>query len=96
MKVQDVITLEEGLEYLLITEVELDDKNYFLAMGIEDDSILAEDHFFCTAGKDEEGDYIDEVTDEETIQKLYVLLATTEALDSFPEIADKLIQADSN
>ena len=96
MKVQDVITLEEGLEYLLLTEVEHEDKKYFLAMGVEDDKIITEDHFFCTPGKDENGDFIDEVTDEELIKKLYILLATTEALDEFPEIANKLLQEDSN
>ena len=96
MKVQDVITLEEGLEYLLLAEVEFEEKNYFLAIGIEDDKIYTEDHFFCTAGHDEEGDFVDEVTDENLIQKLYILLATSEALEQFPEIADKLLQGDSN
>jgi hypothetical protein len=95
MKVQDVITLEEGLEYLLLTEIEYEDKNYFLAVAVEDENIYIEDHFFCTTGHDEEGDFIDEVMDKDLIQKLYVLLATSEAIEEFPEIADKLLEGDS-
>lgn len=95
MQVQDVITLEDNLEYLLVTEIELDNQNYFLAVGVEGENIYTEDHFFCKSVKEEDGEYIDEVTDELTIKTLYNLLAAQESMEEFPEIIDKIIEEDS-
>ena len=53
MQERDVITLDENLDYLLVKELEFEDNKYFLAMGIDEDNIYAEDHFFLTVGTDE-------------------------------------------
>lgn len=92
MKEKDVITLDEGLDYLIVKEFEFEDKTYYLAMGIDEDNIYTEDHCFLTTGSDEKGEYVEEVEDEELLNKLYIIIAADESLDEFPELADILLK----
>ena len=96
MQERDVITLDDNLDYLLVKEINFEDVKYFLAMGIDEDNIYADDHFFLTVGNDDNGEYIEEVEDETIIQKLYVLAAAEEALDEFPGLADIILKEGSN
>ena len=92
MKERDVITLEEGLDYLIVKEFEFENQTYFLAMGIDEENIYTEDHCFLTVGEDEKGEYVEEVEDKELLNKLYIIMSTEEALDEFPELADILLK----
>ena len=56
MQERDVITLSEGLDYLLVSEIEHESEKYFLAMGIDQDNIYIEDHCFFKVGIDEKGE----------------------------------------
>ena len=94
MKEKDVITLAEDLDYLLVSEINHDNEKYFLAMGIDQDNIYAEDHCFFKVGEDENGEFVEEVEDEKLINKLYLICATEESLLEFPELADKLLEYD--
>ena len=92
MKKRDVITLAEGLDYLILKKFEFENKTYFLAMGIDEKNIYTEDHFFFTKNSDENGEYIEEIEDKELINKLYIIIAADESLDEFPELADILLK----
>lgn len=95
MQERDVITLDENLDYLLVKELEFEENKYFLAMGIDEENVYADDHFFLTVGEDEKGEYVEEVEDEELIQKLYILCAAEEAIDEFPDLADIILKEGS-
>ena len=92
MKERDVITLDEGLDYLIVKEFEFEKEKYYLAMGIDDENIYTKDHCFLTYGKDDKGEYVEEVEDKELINKLYIIAAAEESLDEFPELADILLK----
>ena len=45
MKERDVITLDEGLDYLIVKEFEFENETYYLAMGIDEENRSAEFSF---------------------------------------------------
>ena len=91
MQERDVITLSEGLDYLLVSEIEHESEKYFLAMGIDQNNIYIEDHCFFKVGIDEKGEeYLEEVEDEKLIKTLYLIVTTEEGLKAYPELADIL------
>jgi hypothetical protein len=40
MKERDVITLDEGLDYLIVKEFEFEGETYYLAMGIDEENTV--------------------------------------------------------
>jgi len=91
MQERDVITLSEGLDYLLVSEIEHESEKYFLAMGIDQNNFYIEDHCFFKVGKDENGkEYLEEVEDKKLLKILYLIVTTEEGLKAYPELADIL------
>ena len=95
MQERDVITLSEGLDYLLVSEIEHESEKYFLAMGIDQDNLYIEDHCFFKVLKDEKGEeYLEEVEDEKLLKILYLLITTEASLEEYPELADLILKGD--
>lgn len=95
MQEKDVITLSEGLDYLLVKEIEHENEKYFLAMGIDQDNIYIEDHcFFKVLKNEKDEEYLEEIEEEKLLRSLYLIMATEESLDEFPELADVILKGD--
>lgn len=95
MQERDVITLSEGLDYLLVKEIKHENEKYFLAMGIDQDNLYIEDHCFFKVLKDENNEeYLEEIEDEKLNKILYLIITTEESLEEYPELADIILKGD--
>lgn len=72
------ITLDDGEEYVLLSDTEKDGKRYLLAMGMEKDSLIEDRVAILEEIRDDEGLFVDMVTDRELIEEL------------LPELKEKL------
>lgn len=100
MKEQDIITLDNNKEYLLIDELAREEKQYFFAVEVINGNVCKTDSYiFLEAGEDEMGEYIEEVTDEKLFKELLLAELTREVTDEYPEIRqeiESMIEEDSN
>ncbi|MBQ5957295.1 MAG: hypothetical protein IJL46_06985 [Clostridia bacterium] len=72
------ITLDDGEEYVLLSDTEKDGKRYLLAMGMEKDTLSEDRVAILEEIRDDEGLFVDRVTDRELIEEL------------LPELKEKL------
>ncbi len=72
------ITLDDGEEYVLLSDTEKDGKRYLLAMGMEKDTLIEDRVAILEEIRDDEGLFVDRVTDRELIEEL------------LPELKEKL------
>ena len=72
------ITLDDGEEYVLLSDTEKDGKRYLLAMGMEKDTLNKDRVAILEEIRDDEGLFVDRVTDRELIEEL------------LPELKEKL------
>ena len=88
MKENDRVTIEDGKEYLLLSEIKIDEnQKYFLAIEVIDNKLDIKKSVFFRAGTDEEGDYLEDVVDAEEIKALALYISTKEFLEVRPEYA---------
>lgn len=88
MKENDIVTIEDGKEYLLLSEIEIDEnQKYFLATEVINKELDLKKSVFFRVGTDEEGDYLEDVVDPEEIRGLATILSTKELLEVSPEYA---------
>lgn len=64
------ITLDDGEEYVLLSDTESDGKRYLLAMGMEGDSLIEDKVAVLEEIKDDEGLFVDRVRDRDLIEGL--------------------------
>ncbi len=72
------ITLDDGEEYVLLSDTEKDGKRYLLAMGMEKDTLSEDRVAILEEIRDDEGLFVDRVTERELIEEL------------LPELKEKL------
>ncbi len=72
------ITLDDGEEYVLLSDTEKDGKTYLLAMGMEKDTLSEDRVAILEEIRDDEGLFVDRVTDRKLIEEL------------LPELKEKL------
>jgi hypothetical protein len=72
------ITLDDGEEYVLLSDTEKDGKRYLLAMGMEKDTLSEDRVAILEEIRDDEGLFVDRVTDRKLIEEL------------LPELKEKL------
>lgn len=72
------ITLDDGEEYVLLSDTEKDGKRYLLAMGMEKDTLSEDIVAILEEIRDDEGLFVDRVTDRKLIEEL------------LPELKEKL------
>lgn len=81
LKENNVITLDSGERYLLLHELEnVEGKNYFYAIGVQDDDNLDKDDLQFFEVSIEDGEELVEVVDPET--ELFKTLTAIEFIDS--------------
>lgn len=93
MEIRDIITLDNGADYLLVEEYELDNNKFFLAVGVDEEEALLDDQNIqiLYAGEDEEGEFVEVVEDEKILQQIYAAILTEEVAEDDPEFANKVI-----
>lgn len=86
ISVGNVVTLENGFEYLILEELEKDGKKYVYAVKTLEDDNLTDEYIVFEAIIDENGEFIKTVTDKDLYDQL---------LDEFSDVvADKILSAD--
>lgn len=97
MKEQDVVTLEDGKEYLLLDELDYGHKKYFFSVEVnENDEIINPDKgIFLQVIKENGETYLEEVTSQILLEKLTTLETVSLAMltnDEYREGIEKLIE----
>lgn len=78
MKVNNIILLEDNQKYLLLDETIYEDKKYFYAVKVTDDTLQpTEKYKFLEQKQDIENVYVSEVKDEEIISALLVIFTNS-------------------
>lgn len=86
ISVGNIVTLENGFEYLILEELEKDGKKYVYAVKTLEDDNLTDEYIVFEAIIDENGEFIKTVTDKDLYDQL---------LDDFSDVvADKILSAD--
>ena len=75
MKEQDVITLDDGKEYLLLDELQYENKKYFFAVEIDEKGVTQEDKggIFLKATKENGEEYVETIDSPTLLEKLYTI-----------------------
>ncbi len=93
MNEKDVITLDNGINYLIVDKYELLEGEFYLAVGIDKDEELDPDNIqILYLGEDEEGEFIEIVEDEKIIKDVYSQILIEVAADENPDIEEELIK----
>lgn len=82
MKEQDVITLDDGKEYLLLDELKYENKKYFFSVEIDEKGVTQEDKggIFLKATKENNEEYIEVVESPILLEKLFTLESVSMAM----------------
>lgn len=92
MQVEDVITLDNNKNYLLIEKVEFENSFYFLGVEVKEDEIFY-NHYIFFKEVEENGElYVDEINDEDLLKKLTLLVSTSELIETYPEFGEQLLE----
>lgn len=84
--VGNIVTLENGIEYLLLEELEKDNVKYVYAVKTLEDETPTDEYSIFEALKDGDEEFLKEVNDRELYDEL---------LDEFSDVvADKILDAD--
>ncbi len=84
--VGNIVTLENGIEYLLLEELEKDNVKYVYAVKTLEDETPTDEYLIFEALKDGDEEFLKEVNDRELYDEL---------LDEFSDVvADKILDAD--
>ena len=91
MNVNDVITLDNDANYLILDEFEYENKNYLFTIGLYDDGNLDyEDCIFLEKIEENNEIYVEKIADNKLIEKL--LLIAIASLDESDELVTTLEQ----
>lgn len=84
--VGNIVTLENGIEYLLLEELKKDNVKYVYAVKTLEDETPTDEYLIFEALKDGDEEFLKEVNDRELYDEL---------LDEFSDVvADKILDAD--
>lgn len=84
--VGNIVTLENGIEYLLLEELEKNGVRYVYAVKTLEDEIPTDDYLIFEAIQDGDDEFLKEINDRELYDEL---------LDEFSDlVADKILDAD--
>ncbi|MBQ8193399.1 MAG: hypothetical protein IJZ46_04960 [Bacilli bacterium] len=92
MKEQDVITLDDGKEYLLLDELQYENKKYFFAVEIDEKGVTQEDKggIFLKATKENGEEYVETIDSPTLLEKLYTIESVSMAMQFNPEYQESI------
>ena len=70
MEIEDIITLEQDIEYLILDKVELDNNNYLYAVLIDSEENPLDEYVYLKEINENNEMYVEEVVNEEIKDKL--------------------------
>lgn len=97
MKEQDVITLDDGKQYLLLDELIYENKRYFFSVEVDKKGITQEEKggIFLKATKENGEEYVEIVESTILLEKLFTIESVSMAMQFNPDYRkeiDKLIE----
>lgn len=92
MNVEDVITLDNQKNYLLIEKIEYKKDNYFLGVEVNEEEIFYNHYKFFKEVYEDKELYVDEINDKELLKNLTLLMATSSLVDAYPELGEQLLE----
>ncbi len=84
MKINDVLTLDNGVSYLILDMTELSKDTYLYCVGLDKDDMPTKEFIFLKKIEVDSELSVEKITDEELIKTLTTLFTTkfvTEAID---------------
>lgn len=86
------LQLDNGEEYVLVDELTYEDKNYFYTLGFDSkkDEINYEKFMFFWHGEDEEGEFVEEVNNDNDLFKKLLALELLSAFSDNPEVREAI------
>ena len=70
MQIEDIITLEDNLEYLILDKIELDNSNYLYAVLVDSDENPTDNYIYLKEINEDSDIYVEEVVNKELKDKL--------------------------
>lgn len=92
MKEQDVITLDDGKQYLLLDELIYENKKYFFSVEVDQKGVTQEDKggIFLKATKENGDEYVEIVESTLLLEKLYTIESVSMAMQYNPDYRGKI------
>ena len=92
MKEQDVITLDDGKQYLLLDELEFEKNKYFFSVEIDKKGVTQEEKggMFLKAIEENGEEYVEVVESVLLLEKLYTLESVSLAMEYNPYYREKV------
>jgi hypothetical protein len=88
IEIGNIVTLENGKDFLLLEEVNLDGKRYVYSVRVLEDETPTSEYVIYQAINTDDGEYLKDITDKGEYDRL---------IDEFKEvISDKIISGDYN
>lgn len=81
MKIDNVITLKDGSNYLLLDKTEYENDTYFYAVKTNEENILTEDYLFLKEIIDNNKVCVSKVTNEEIKAALFIIFMNNLGLE---------------
>lgn len=88
MNVDSVITLDDGINCLLLEKTTYNNNNYFMAVVLDDEDEPSDDYVVFQEFIEEDGPYVEKVEDEKTLSDLLILFSKSfeKMVDNLPDI----------
>lgn len=81
MKVDTIITLSNNAKYLLLDETSIEDKNYFYAVGVNNDLSSATSEYIFIEEVKKEGKTFIKIVEDNTIKDFLLTVFTNNYID---------------
>ena len=73
MSIEDIITLGDNRELLILDIIDYKESKYIYCVEVDEEENPKENFIFLKLGQDEDGEYVIEVKDEATINKILAI-----------------------
>ena len=70
MNVEDIITLDDNREFLVLDIIDYEGSKYIYCVEVDEEENPKENFIFLKLGQDKDGEYVIEVKDDATINKI--------------------------
>ena len=82
MSIEDIITLEDNKEYLILDIIEFNKEKYMYCVGIDKDEIPTSEYIYLKSIEENDEFYIEEVQDENVLKTIVTMFTNNYLNDS--------------
>ena len=89
MRESDIITLNNNTNYMVITKVEYNKKDYYLIIPVDEkDGLIFTNFKFAKYTIENGEEFVEIINDKKLHNALYTILLTEHMIDEYPELLD--------